>query len=61
MRGAEELSKRIEGTYCVVCEPTDLKLSTEEKGIFQFLLRYFGKSCHSAMLWEGENAVYKKI
>lgn len=61
MKGAEKLSKKIKGKYCIVCEPTDLKLSTQEKGVLQMLLKYFGKSCHSAMLWKGENAIYKSL
>jgi succinyl-diaminopimelate desuccinylase len=61
MKTARDLSKKITGSYCIVCEPTTLKLSTEEKGVFRLLLRYRGKSAHSAMLWKGENAIYKAL
>ncbi len=61
MEGAEKLSQIMKGSHCVVCEPTDLKLSTQEKGILRILLRYYGHSCHSARVWEGENAIYKSL
>ena len=61
MKGAETLSKKVQGNYCVVCEPTDLRFSTEEKGILQILLRYYGRSAHSAMLWRGENAIFRAL
>jgi len=41
-----------------VSEPTGLKIATCLKGGIEFTARTYGKSAHSGMAYEGENAIY---
>jgi acetylornithine deacetylase/succinyl-diaminopimelate desuccinylase-like protein len=64
MRGAEFIAKREEVVAApgvIVCEPTDLKIGSREKGLLQVKLTAQGRSAHAAMPREGENAVHKMI
>ncbi len=41
----------------IICEPTDLKLMVEEKGLVQFKIIAHGKNAHGSMPEEGRNAI----
>lgn len=62
MAGAEEIKDEHEITEApavVVCEPTDMLVVTEEKGVFQFEIKTTGKNAHASMPEKGENAIVK--
>ena len=40
----------------VVCEPTDMLVANQEKGVFQFEITTYGKNAHASMPELGENA-----
>lgn len=64
MKGAEFISRREEVSAApgvIVCEPTDLKVGSREKGLLQVRLAAQGRCAHAAMPKEGENAVHKMI
>ncbi len=64
MAGAEEIINKTEITEApavVVCEPTDMLVVTEEKGVFQFEIKTKGKNAHASMPEKGENAIVKML
>jgi len=64
MAGAEEIINETEITEApavVVCEPTDMLVVTEEKGVFQFEIKTKGKNAHASMPEKGENAIVKML
>lgn len=64
MAGAEEIKDEPEITEApavVVCEPTDMLVVTEEKGVFQFEIKTTGKNAHASMPEKGENAIVKML
>ncbi len=64
MDGAEQVASREEVTEAravVVCEPTEMQVVTEEKGVFQFEIRTEGKNAHASMPEKGDNAIVKML
>ncbi len=64
MAGAEEVKDMDEITKApavVICEPTDMLVVTEEKGVFQFEIKTKGKNAHASMPEKGENAIVKML
>jgi acetylornithine deacetylase/succinyl-diaminopimelate desuccinylase family protein len=58
--GAKELMARgIKADYGIVGEPTSLNIVYAHKGVCRFFIETKGISCHAAMPWLGENAIYK--
>ncbi|MBS3789434.1 MAG: M20/M25/M40 family metallo-hydrolase [Candidatus Thermoplasmatota archaeon] len=62
MNGAEHVSERPEVTKAsavLVCEPTDMRVVNQEKGVYQFEILTEGKNAHASMPEKGENAIVK--
>lgn len=62
MNGAEEIADKYEITKApavVVCEPTALRVVTEEKGVYQFEIKTEGENAHASMPESGDNAITK--
>lgn len=58
--GARELmSHHPKADYAIVGEPTSLNIITAHKGVTRFFIECKGVSCHAALPWQGENAIYK--
>lgn len=58
--GARELvGKGVKADFAVVGEPTELNLIYAHKGLCRFFIHTEGRSCHSSMPWNGDNAIYK--
>ncbi len=62
MDGAKKVADRDEVTKApavLVCEPTEMRVVTQEKGVFQFEIKTEGKNAHASMPEKGENAIAK--
>ncbi len=62
MNGAEKVADRPEITNApavVVCEPTELQVVTQEKGVYQFEIKTEGENAHASMPEKGDNAIAK--
>jgi len=62
MSGAVRLAEREElrdAPFILVCEPTDFKVVTREKGLLQLRIRTSGKAIHASTPQLGDNAVMK--
>ncbi len=62
MSGAKEVADRPEVTEAsavLVCEPTDMRVVNQEKGVYQFEITTEGKNAHASMPEKGENAIVK--
>ena len=62
MDGAEHVAERKEVTEApavVVCEPTEMRVVNQEKGVYQFEITTKGKNAHASMPEKGENAIVK--
>lgn len=58
--GARELvAKGVKADFAIVGEPTELNLIYAHKGLCRFFIHTEGRSCHSSMPWNGDNAIYK--
>ncbi len=57
-KGIQEVLKYVKPLYCVICEPSDLKIVYGHKGKWTVKITFFGKSAHSATPYLGKNAVY---
>jgi len=55
------VEKGIKGDWGIVIEPTNLKVSTAEKGLMWFYINIEGKSCHAATPELGINAIDKAV
>jgi putative selenium metabolism hydrolase len=52
---------RYPADLAIICEPTELKVGTAQKGRAGLVIRASGKSAHSSVPEMGENAVYKML
>lgn len=50
-----------EAPAVVICEPTDMLVVTEEKGVYQFKVKTKGINAHASMPEKGENAIVKML
>ncbi|MFP4169551.1 MAG: M20 family metallopeptidase [Methanomassiliicoccales archaeon] len=60
MRGALRLSRSPalkEAPGVMIGEPTDMRVVSEEKGVYRFRLTTRGKAAHSSQPWLGDNAI----
>jgi len=57
-KGIEEVLKHLKPSYCIICEPSDLKIVYGHKGKWCIKITFFGKTAHSATPELGKNAVY---
>lgn len=57
-KGIEEVLKYIKPKYCIICEPSDLKIIYGHKGKWSIKLKFYGKSAHSSAPHLGKNAIY---
>lgn len=57
-KGIEEVLKYIKPQYCIICEPSDLKIVYGHKGKWSIKLTFYGKSVHSSVPFLGKNAIY---
>ncbi|MEF8874623.1 MAG: M20/M25/M40 family metallo-hydrolase [Candidatus Thermoplasmatota archaeon] len=64
MDGAKKVAAREEVTKApavVICEPTEMQVVTEEKGVFQFEVKTDGENAHASMPEKGDNAIVKML
>lgn len=64
MNGAQHIADRSEITEApavVVCEPTEMQVVNQEKGVYQFEISTEGKNAHASMPEEGDNAIVKMM
>ncbi len=62
MEGAKLVADRdeaIDAPAVVVCEPTEMQVVTQEKGVYQFEIKTKGENAHASMPEKGENAIVK--
>ena len=45
----------------IICEPTDMRPATEEKGVLQFRVDAWGKNAHASMPELGSNAISRLV
>ena len=55
--GAIKLAKKLDANYCIVSEPTELKIYDSCKGIYFLKLESYGKSAHLSAPSFGNNAI----
>lgn len=58
-KGIEMVLKEVSPEWCVICEPSDLKIVYGHKGKWSIKLTFFGKTAHSSTPHLGQNAIYK--
>lgn len=65
MKGAELLAREYpeisEIQLIIICEPTDMRPATEEKGVLQFRVSAWGKNAHASMPELGSNAISRLV
>jgi len=64
MNGAKHVSDRSEVTEApavIVCEPTDMRVVNQEKGVYQFEVTTKGENAHASMPEKGDNAIVKML
>ncbi|MFP4608727.1 MAG: M20 family metallopeptidase [Candidatus Aenigmatarchaeota archaeon] len=64
MSGANEVASRKEvneAPVVVVCEPTEMQVVTQEKGVYQFEIKTEGENAHASMPEKGDNAIVKML
>lgn len=62
MNGAKEVADRPEvkeAPAVLVCEPTEMRVVNQEKGVYQFEITTEGKNAHASMPEKGDNAIVK--
>ncbi|MFP4186513.1 MAG: M20 family metallopeptidase [Thermoplasmata archaeon] len=62
MNGAKEVADRPEvkeASAVLVCEPTEMRVVNQEKGVYQFEITTEGKNAHASMPEKGDNAIVK--
>jgi putative selenium metabolism hydrolase len=57
-KGIEEVLKHLKPSYCIICEPSDLKIVYGHKGKWCIKITFFGKTAHSSTPQLGKNAIY---
>ena len=57
-KGIQQVLKYVNPSYCVICEPSDLKIVYGHKGKWCVKITFFGKTAHSAIPQLGKNAIY---
>lgn len=57
-KGIEEILKYTKPRYCIICEPSDLKIVYGHKGKWSVKLTFLGKTSHSSLPHLGKNAIY---
>ncbi len=58
-KGIETVLKELSPEWCVICEPSDLKIVYGHKGKWSIKITFFGKTAHSSTPHLGQNAIYK--
>ncbi|MEF8834888.1 MAG: M20/M25/M40 family metallo-hydrolase [Candidatus Thermoplasmatota archaeon] len=64
MNGANHVSDRpevTEASVVLVCEPTDMRVVNQEKGVYQFEVTTEGENAHASMPEKGDNAIVKML
>ena len=57
-KGIQQVLRYVKPSYCVICEPSDLKIVYGHKGKWCVKITFFGKTAHSALPELGKNAIY---
>ncbi|MCX7940519.1 MAG: M20/M25/M40 family metallo-hydrolase [Endomicrobia bacterium] len=57
-KGITEIMNYVKPRYCVICEPSDLKIVYGHKGKWCVKLTFYGKPAHSSSPQNGINAIY---
>lgn len=57
-KGITEVLKFVKPEYCIICEPSDLKIVYGHKGKWCIKLTFYGKPAHSSLPQYGKNAIY---
>lgn len=57
-KGIQEVLKYVSPSYCIICEPSDLKIVYGHKGKWCVKITFLGKPAHSATPYLGKNAIY---
>ncbi len=64
MNGAQNVADKPEVTEApavVVCEPTEMQVVNQEKGVYQFEITTEGKNAHASMPEKGDNAIVNML
>jgi acetylornithine deacetylase/succinyl-diaminopimelate desuccinylase-like protein len=56
-QGAQDIMPYIDADFCVVCEPTSLKIANGHKGRMTFYIETIGRSAHASKPELGKNAI----
>jgi putative selenium metabolism hydrolase len=56
--GISEVLKYVKPQFCVICEPSDLKIVHGHRGKWSIKIKFYGKSAHSSLPQLGKNAIH---
>jgi len=57
-RLAREQPRHLEGSFAVLCEPTNARIAGGCQGTMRVMVELTGKAAHSARSWMGHNAIH---